>query len=175
MPKMKIAVKPANRRGSPEAIEKRRAARFFNDVLGGRRSGDAKLDGRTEKRRQRLLSELEKGVARGSRELKPLDVLQRVQELIELGEPLSAIRKIAKVRKTTVEPGSIVEVVGRLHAAYHFRPETYRFVGIGEDVLRSAGVLEDAASKRSGRRGTAPAKANPRSGRKSARPAATGR
>jgi hypothetical protein len=47
-----------------------------------------------------------------------------------------------------VEPGSIVEVVGRLHHAYHFRPETYRFVGIGEEVLRSAGVLEDATPKR---------------------------
>ena len=28
--------KPQNRRGSPEAIEKRRAARLFNDVVGGR-------------------------------------------------------------------------------------------------------------------------------------------
>jgi hypothetical protein len=143
MAKLNPAAKPANRRGSPEAIEKRRAGRFFNDVLGGRRSADAKLDGRTEKRRQRLLRELENGTARGSRQLKPLDVLQRVQELLELGEPISAIRKIAKVRKTNVESGSMVEVVGRLHHAYHFRPETYRFVGIGEDVLRSAGVFDE--------------------------------
>jgi hypothetical protein len=147
MPKAKVAVKRANRRGSPEAIEKRRAARFFNDALGGRK-GDAKLDGRTEKRRQRLLRELENGVARGSRQLKPLDVLQRVQELMDLGEPIGAIRKIAKIRKTTVAPDSIVDVVGRLHNAYHFRPETYRFVGIGEEVLRSAGVFESGASKR---------------------------
>jgi hypothetical protein len=167
MPKAKVAAKPANRRGSPEAIEKRRAARFFNDVLGGRRSGDAKLDGRTEKRRQRLLKELENGLARGSRQLKPLDVLQRVQELIDLGEPLSAIRKIAKVRKTNVEPDSIVEVVGRLHHAYHFRPETYRFVGIGEDVLRSAGVFEEAAPKRGQKSANAKkADASPKVGRK---------
>jgi hypothetical protein len=146
MSKAKLAAKRANRRGSPEAIEKRRAARFFNDVLGGRR-GDAKRDGRTEKRRQRLLRELEDGVARGSRELKPLDVLQRVQELMDLGEPIGAIRKIAKVRKSNVLPDSIVEVVGRLHNAYHFRPETYRFVGIGEDVLRSAGVFEPSVAK----------------------------
>ena len=38
-----------NRRGSPEAIEKRRAARVFNDVLGGRGTASQKLDGRTEK------------------------------------------------------------------------------------------------------------------------------
>src|SRR5688572_5411269 len=97
-----------NRRGSPEAIEKRRVARVFNDILGGRGAAAAKLDGRTEKRRQRLLKELEAGKARGTRELKPLDILQRVQELMDLGEPLSSIRKVAKVRKNTVPPEAIV-------------------------------------------------------------------
>lgn len=130
-----------NRRGSPEAIEKRRAARVFNDVLGGRGAAVSKLDGRTEKRRQRLLKELEDGKARGTRELKPLDVLQRVQELMDLGEPLSSIRKVTKVKKSPVAPEAIIGVVERLHRAYSFRPEVYRFVGIGEEVLREAGVL----------------------------------
>jgi hypothetical protein len=147
MAKTKSGAKPPNRRGSPEAIEKRRAARMFNDVLGGRGAAGGKLDGRTEKRRQRLMKELEDGMARGVRELKPLDVLQRVQELIELGEPLSSIRKAAKVRKTNVPAESMVDVVSRLHKAYAFRPEVYRFVGIGEDVLRNAGVLGDDARR----------------------------
>jgi hypothetical protein len=145
-----VKTKPQNRRGSPEAIEKRRAARLFNDVLGGRSSTTQKLDGRTEKRRQRLLKELEEGKARGDRELKPLDVLQRVQELMDLGESLSTIRKIARVRKTTLPPESLQEVVQRLHVAYGFRPEAYRFVGISDEVLRSAGVLDE------GRRGKTP-------------------
>jgi hypothetical protein len=140
MAKAKITKAP-NRRGSPEAIEKRRAARMFNDVLGGRGSGPQKLDGRTEKRRQRLLKELEEGAARGARELKPLDVLQRVQELMDLGETVSAIRKVAKVKKSSLPEDSIVDVVHRLHVAYGFRPEAYRFVGIGDEVLRGAGVL----------------------------------
>jgi hypothetical protein len=140
--------RPANRRGSPEAIEKRRVARVFNDILGGRGASAHKLDGRTEKRRQRLLKELEAGKARGSRELKPLDVLQRVQELMDLGEPLSSIRKVTKVRKSAVAPEAIVRVVERLHRAYSFRPEVYRFVGIGEEVLREAGVLADASKRR---------------------------
>ena len=139
----KGTAKPLNRRGSPEAIAKRRAARQFNDVLGGRGASAQKLDGRTEKRRQRLLKELEDGKARGQRDLKPLDVLQRVQELMDLGEPLSSIRKVAKVRKTSLEPASILSIVQRLHEAYRFRPEAYRFVGIGDDVLRGAGVLGD--------------------------------
>lgn len=139
--------RPPNRRGSPEAIEKRRVARVFNDILGGRGSSPHKLDGRTEKRRQRLLKELEVGKARGSRELKPLDVLQHVQELMDLGEPLSSIRKVAKVRKNVVSPETIVSVVERLHRAYSFRPEVYRFVGIGEEVLREAGVLAEAGKR----------------------------
>jgi hypothetical protein len=139
---------PSNRRGSPEAIEKRRVARVFNDILGGGGAGSAKLDGRTEKRRQRLLRELEAGKARGSRELKPLDVLQRVQELMDLGEPLSSIRKVTKVKKNIVAPEAIVGVVERLHRAYEFRPEVYRFVGIGEEVLREAGVLTEANKRR---------------------------
>jgi len=139
-----------NRRGSPEAIEKRRAARLFNDVLGGPSGGPRRRDGRTEKRRQRLIRELESGQTRGARALKPLDVLQRVHELLELGEPLRAIRKVTKVRKSTVAPEAIVDVVGRLHKAYGFRPECYRFVGVGDDVLRSAGVLSTDAT-RSGR------------------------
>ena len=137
----RIAPKPPNRRGSPEAIEKRRVARLFNDILGGRGNGAHKHDGRTEKRRQRLMRELESGKVRGSREMKPLDVLQRVHELMELGESLSSIRKVAKVRRTTVPAESMVEVVSRLHKAYGFRPECYRFVGVGDEVLRSAGVV----------------------------------
>lgn len=136
-----------NRRGSPEAIAKRRIARVFNDILGGRGAAAMKLDGRTEKRRQRLLKELEAGMARGARELKPLEILQRVQELIELGEPLSSIRKVTKVRKSAVLPEAIVGVVKDLHREYSFRPEVYRFVGIGEEVLREAGVLTESAKR----------------------------
>lgn len=148
----KATAKPLNRRGSPEAIEKRRAARQFNDVLGGRGASAHKLDGRTEKRRQRLLKELEAGKARGHRDLKPLDVLQRVQELMELGETLSSIRKVAKVRKSNLAPDAIVAVVQRLHEAYGFRPEAYRFLGIADEILRGAGVLGEPA--RVGRGGT---------------------
>jgi hypothetical protein len=132
--------KPPNRRGSIEAIEKRRAGRLFNDVLG-ERAGHARLDGRTEKRRKRLLEELETGMTKTKRELKPLDVLQRVQELLDLNEPLASIKKVAKVRKPPAAADMLVDVVGRLHKAYAFRPEVYRFVGIGDDVLAEAGVV----------------------------------
>ncbi len=140
-----------NRRGSPEAIEKRRAARMFNDVLGSRPEG--KLDGRTQKRRQRLLAELETGkVSSGAkRDLKPLDILQNVNELLLMGESVASIRKAHKPKKSPAElgdPAEIADVIGRLHRAYGFRAEAYRFVSIGDDVLRAAGVLEKPRAKK---------------------------
>jgi hypothetical protein len=150
MARAKAQSKPLNRRGSPEAIEKRRVARMFNDVLSG--GGVAtKLDGRTAKRRQRLMRELEENKAHGTRELKPLDILQRVQELLELGEPLANIKKVRKVPRAMSANASTVELIQRLHHAYKFRRETYRFVGISDDVLTEAGVIP-GDGKRSGRR-----------------------
>jgi hypothetical protein len=43
----------------------------------------------------------------------------------------------------------IVEVISRLHKAYGFRPECYRFVGVGDDVLRTAGVVGEGGPRRS--------------------------
>jgi len=156
MPKTKVTPRPvpavpkapANRRGSPEAIEKRRVARMFNDHLGGRGAAAQKLDGRTEKRRQRLLRELEQGQATGDKELKPLDVLQRVQELLELGEPVSSIRKVCKVPRSRQQNDGVIELVHRLHNAYAFRPEAYRFVGISDETLTEAGVLQSDGPRR---------------------------
>lgn len=152
MAKSKVSMRPANRRGSPEAIEKRRVARMFNDFLGGRGAAAQKLDGRTEKRRQRLLRELEQGQSHGDRELKPLDVLQRVQELLELGEPVSSIRKVAKIPRSRPQNEGVVELVHRLHNAYAFRPEAYRFVGITEETLAEAGVLPNDGQRRAAAR-----------------------
>ncbi len=130
-----------NRRGSPEAIEKRRAARSFNDLLSTLAGNAQALDGRTEKRRQRLLKELADGQTRGARELKPLDILLRVQELLELGESVATIRKATRGKKRPkLEGAEVVDAVKKLHKAYGFRPEVYRFVGIDDDVLAVAGI-----------------------------------
>ena len=140
-----VRPKAANKRGSPEAVEKRKVARMFNDLLGGK-STHGKLDGRTEKRRKRLLRELSSGKARGKKDLTPLDVLVRVQELLEIGEPLAAIRKVAKARKPEALGEDAVRVVERLHRAYGFRAEVYRFVGIADEVLKAANVLSPEGS-----------------------------
>lgn len=140
-----MATKPRqradNRRGSPEAIAKRRAARRFNDLLDPARS---QHDGRTEKRRQRLLEELEQGKKRGGRELKPIEVLSAVDELLRLGEPIANLKRLARPIGVQRSDDELIDALRRLHAAYGFSPDAYAFLGLGEDVLRAAGVLDDA-------------------------------
>jgi hypothetical protein len=137
------AKKAQNRRGSPEAVEKRRAARLFNKAVLGDQAGGAP-DGRTERRRRRLLEELAAGASRGGkRGLKPIDVLSRAAELLSLGEPLASIRKACpRVRPVETTP-EIVEGLRRIHQAYEFPAQVYALVGLDADALRRAGIVVD--------------------------------
>ncbi len=125
-----------NKRGSPEAIEKRKVGRLFNEHLG---SGGRKLDGRTRRRRMRLLSELRTG-AMETRKLKAIEVLLRVRELLEIGEGMRSIRQVCKVPAPMPPTRESIALVKRLHQSYGFPRKAYRFVGIGEDVLAQAGI-----------------------------------
>jgi hypothetical protein len=136
MARTKAAAAKPNRRGSPEAIAKRVAARNLNDVLTGKKAGGPVLDGRTEKRRQRLLKELAEGVE------KPVDVLLKVQELLDLGESVAALRKVVPVRRLRVAPAGAAEALERMAAAYAISPAAYRFLGLPESVLKEAGLVE---------------------------------
>ncbi len=74
-------------------------------------------------------------------------MLLRVQELLELGEGVSALRKVVKVKK--VGFGDDVPLaISRLHKAYNFRPEVYRFVGIGDELLKEVGVVAAGDKKK---------------------------
>jgi hypothetical protein len=140
-PQRNRARKTPSRRASPEVVEKRRAARAFNEALLG--GGAALVDGRTERRRRRLLEELSQGTARGGkRELKPIEVLSRVQELLDLGEPLASIRKACPRPRPVEATPEIVEGIRRIHEAYTFPAAAYRFVGLDSKALREAGVLD---------------------------------
>jgi hypothetical protein len=136
---------PANRRGSPEAVEKRRAARRFNDLLAeGARPA---RDGRTEKKRLRLYRELKEGVAAGGQHLKPIDILVRVQALLDLGEPIGTIKKACRPPRAVAATDDVIDGVRRLHVAYGFSPEAYQFVGIDGPTLRKARVARGGDAK----------------------------
>jgi hypothetical protein len=132
----------SNRRGSPEAIAKRRAGRAFNVLLDSEAAH--RLDGRTQKRRLRLIEELESGQGRGSRQpLKPLDLLSRLDELLSLGEPVAGLRGICRPLATPRDESALVRALADLHRAYGFRSEAYRLAGLSAPLLAKAGVQSD--------------------------------
>jgi hypothetical protein len=145
------AKKADNRRGSPEAVKKRRAARHFNELLSG--ASSPRLDGRTEKRKERMMAELREGKLRASgRPLKPIDILVRVEELLDLGEPLASIKKVAKPSRPVQASPDVISGLKSLHAAYGFRPEVYAFVGLDQAICQRAGIGAPAAGKKKGLR-----------------------
>lgn len=139
-------------RGSKEAIEKRRAARQLNTLLtGGKQPGD-KLDGRTEKRRKRLIKELKDG--RRGRPLKPIDFVTHVNELLELGETLASLKKQGVKPRKTEETPEVLQVVEQTQAAYDFKPEAWRMLGlkVGGKPAKKTAPRRSTAKKRSSRR-----------------------
>lgn len=128
-----------NRRGNPDVVKKRRAARHFNELLSG--ASGPRLDGRTAKRKERMLAELREGTLRASgRALKPIDILVRVEELLDLGEPLASIKKAAKPSRPVQASPDVISGLKSLHAAYGFRPEVYAFVGLDAAICQRAGI-----------------------------------
>lgn len=145
----KTPTRGENRRGSPEAIEKRRAARKLNRLLTEGSAGPAPGDGRTERRRARLLRELDEGTRDPREGLKPIEVLQRAHDLLELGETLTALRKVIRVHpRPPVDPAQAAALLAEIHAAYGFRPEVYEFLGLAPEVVAASGVAGDAPRRR---------------------------
>jgi len=145
---VKVARKSSGGRGSAEAIEKRRVARQLNTLFGGGNSQPGKLDGRTEKRRQRLMKELKEGKA--GQPLKPIELIAHAHELLEMGETLSTIRKNG-VKTPKLDLGDSdekVQTVLRAQEAYGFRPEVWKLLGIDLAEL----TAESTAAKASPRR-----------------------
>ena len=139
-------------RGSTEAIEKRRVARQLNALFSPGKGEPGKRDGRTEKRRLRLLKELKEG--RRGQPLKPIELVSHADELLSLGETLSSIRKngVHTAKLEASFNADQLDAVQRTQAAYGFRPEVWKLLGI--DLQHKAGpddgraVRPGAAKKR---------------------------
>lgn len=126
-----------NRRGSPEAVEKRTAARKLNRLLTEGSEGLASGDGRTARRRARLLRELEEGTRSPRDGLKPIELLQRAHDLLVLGETVTSLRKVIRVHpRPPIDPAEARELLAQIDAAYGFRPEVYEFLGLPEEALQ---------------------------------------
>ena len=143
---VKVTRKSTGGRGSAEAIEKRRVARQLNTLFGGGTGQSGKLDGRTEKRRKRLLKELKEGKA--GQPLNPIEIVTHGNELLAMGETLSSIRKNGlKAPKFELdESPEKVETVRRAQEAYGFRPEVWKLLGL--DLAELAAEAKPARRRR---------------------------
>ena len=117
-------------RGSPEAVAKRRAARALNAALTN--EPEPQTDRRTERRRKRLVEELKEGkVRRSGATLKPIEVLSRAHDLLELGTPLRDVQKAVGKRYRLDEVGDeILACATRAQAAFGFDERVWSLYGI---------------------------------------------
>ena len=135
------------KRGSPEAIAKRRAARALNRLFdeGG---SPATMDGRTLKRKKRLMKELKEG--RKGSPLKAHEVLGHVDELLKLGETLTTIRKLKPMTPPTPTlDEDTVAVIKQTQATYGFDPKAWKVLGV--DIQKVVGGGGGATSAGTGR------------------------
>lgn len=146
----RAARKEAGGRGSAEAIEKRRVARQLNTLFSGGGAKNGKLDGRTEKRRKRLLKEIKEG--KSGEPLKAIDLISHANELLDIGETISSIKKNGvKTPKGVGEAGEAeMDLVRRAQAAYNFRPEVWKLLGV--DLEAKAAKPAKAAKKSTARK-----------------------
>jgi len=114
-------------RASPGAAAKRRAARRLNDVVE-QAQRLSKLDGRTEKRRQRLIGQLTEG--RDGERLSAIDAVHSLHELLEMGETLPSLRKQGVRARRVPRRAEVLEAVEEAQAAYGFRDEAWWILGI---------------------------------------------
>ena len=148
----------SSRRGHPEAIAKRRAARALNRLFSEASRGDEKIDWRTLKRKRRLIKELAEG-GKDGQPLKALEVLTRANELLSLGETLVSLRKL-KPKLPPMPPldETTAAVILDTQANYGFDPKAWKLLGVDLDRLGAPAAAE----------GEAEAPARPRRARKKA-------
>ncbi len=124
----RVKKKVSSRRGSPEAIAKRKAARALNRLFeeGG---STGNLDGRTLKRKRRLMRELKEG--KQGKPLKALEVLAHVTELLTLGETLTSLRRLKpKLPPTPTISEESLAIYVEAQKNYGFDPKAWKLLGV---------------------------------------------
>jgi len=125
----------------------RSISRRFNDALSGRVKATKGGDQRTARKLNRYRKELLNGKA-GRKELTPLDVAARVNELLEAGDRIADIRKLTKPRTIEYDEEAMSALLREMHPQYGFRAEAYRFAGVHNETMVAAGILDKIPAKR---------------------------
>lgn len=139
-PKAAAPKSAKNGRGSPEAVEKRRVARQLNALISGKKSAaSAKLDGRSARKRDRVFADLKE------KNLKPIEVLTRVADLMEMGETAASIKKAGVRPLKTAFSANTEEAraaVMSVQKAYNFPPSAWKFIGVTLPAAETAQAAE---------------------------------
>lgn len=139
---------------SVSTANKRSIARRFNDALSVRRGKTRSYDLRTARRLRRYRKELAVGRTPKKR-LSPIEVALRVSTLLQFGDKLGDIKKLAHWKPVEeYDEQSMVALLTEMHSSYGFSPEAYRFVGIRYDTLLAAGVIEAIPTQRGRKKGS---------------------
>jgi hypothetical protein len=133
--------KRETRRGSPEAVAKRRAARALNSIFDKGPSTEAELDGRTLKRKRRLIKELQEG--KGGEPLKAHEILTHATELFAMGENLASIRKLKpKLPPKPEISDATVAVIRDTQASYAFDKAAWKLIGVDLAAVLNGGAQD---------------------------------
>lgn len=114
-----------NNRGSLEAIAKRRAARAFNAYW---QSNPGKLHPQGLRMKRRCLKEL------GEKNLKAIEVLQRVNILLQLKVDEKEIVVKSRFPDTTKNPMT-GKLLRRMSAVYDFDPRAFKYIGMKREYV----------------------------------------
>lgn len=133
----KAAAKKETRRGSPEAIAKRRSARALNTLFAKGATMES-MDGRTLKMKRRLTKELVEG--KKGEPLKAHEVLGHVTQLLQMGENLTSIRQL-KPRLPPRPPltEEVINAMRETQAAYGFPAAAWKVLGVDIEAIMSGG------------------------------------
>ncbi len=134
--------------GDPDVVKRRNLVRQLNRMLEEGSSARKKLDGRSEKRRKRLIEELKKG--KKGKPLKPVDRVAHVHELLELGETLTSLRKqgVKFTRPQWTE--ETLAFAERVQAELGYRPEAWRILGLVFDGGKAKEAPKGGRPRKSG-------------------------
>jgi hypothetical protein len=96
------------------------------------------MDGRTLKRKRRLLKELQEG--KHGETLKAHEVLSHVTELLGMGENLTTIRKLKpRLPPSPQLTAEILSVIRDTQQSYNFDPRAWKVLGIDIESVMSGG------------------------------------
>ncbi len=134
--------KDKTRRGSPEAIAKRRSARALN-TLFQKGAVETAIDGRALKRKKRFLKELAEG--KNGEALKAHEALGHVTYLLGMGETLGSIRKLnPKLPPKPALTDEVVQTIRATQESYGFDPRAWRLLGVDIESIMGGGGGESA-------------------------------